>query len=107
VSTAVTAARTRDVTCPECGDVRTVSLNQAWRIDRGDSSAKCALCRRPAQIRITEQIRRDWLTYAGVPVSLTSGRGGATRYVRQHGLPEPLQAIAAGAAWVDGMISGS
>ena len=91
------SARTRTVRCPDCGSSRIVSLEQALRIEKGLFRAQCPLCRRPASLAVTEAHRRWWLRQHGVPARALAGPGGAERYVREHGLPESLQALVASA----------
>lgn len=57
------------------------------------------MCRRPATIRVTEEHRQYWLRVAGVQEPLAA-RGGAARYVRQHGLPSTLKPILASSAFL-------
>jgi hypothetical protein len=95
------AVRTRSVRCPECHTPRTVSLEQALRIQRGVHSSLCHLCRNPPKPRpVTERERRWWLIQAGVPKQAISRAGGAAPYVRAHGIPVELEAIVAGAAYL-------
>lgn len=85
--------------CPDCGAVRTVSLEHACRIARGENGAKCDRCRRPVPIRVTEEHRQFWLRVAGVTEPLAA-RGGAARYVRKHGIPQALNPIIASTAFL-------
>lgn len=92
--------RLRSVRCPDCKAPRTVSLEQALRIERGVHSAKCTLCRNPPKSKPVEECdRRWWLTQAGVSRAAIQQAGGASAYVRTHGLPPELQPIAASAAY--------
>ena len=81
--------------CPSCGSSRDVSLEQARRIARGKSNAKCRLCRHEQPIRVSDEDRRFWLRLAGV--TDRDMPDGPSAYVRRHGLPSELQAIVASA----------
>lgn len=83
-----------------CGATRTVSLEQALRIEKGKCTGLCASCKNPPRIMVREDHRRYWLIMAGVPEMTVSRAGGAAGYVRAHGLPAPLQPIAASAAFL-------
>ena len=82
--------------CPECGTVRTLSLEHALRIERGQHPATCGECRRPPRVVVTEALRLYWLVEAGVPSSQLTG--GAASYVARHGIPEKLAPLVASAS---------
>jgi hypothetical protein len=86
--------------CPDCGISRDVSLEQACRIKKGVHSARCATCKRPPVIKVTEEHRRYWLELSGVPATAFTRKRGARAYVRENGLPERLTSIAASAAFL-------
>lgn len=101
MTVAARPGRTRTIRCPECHTPRVVSLEQALRVQRGMHSPKCHLCRNPPRMSpVTERERRWWLLQAGVAKADITRAGGASNYVRTHGLPPELQAVAASAAYL-------
>ena len=100
MSAACRVARRREVRCPDCGSHRTVSLEQALKIQKGVSTGKCSGCRNPPKIVVREDHRRYWLIRAGVAESHIAAAGGSAAFVRSHGLPAALDPIAASAAFL-------
>lgn len=81
--------------CPVCGRVRPLSRAAAGAVVRGATSGECPPghgCR--AGLDRPEHYRRFWLRFAGVDELEIRRAGGAREYVRTHGLPDQLHALA-------------
>lgn len=52
---------TTTVRCPDCGEVRRISVRQKRRINNEGGNMLCAVCRTLMPIKVTLQDKRWWL----------------------------------------------